>query len=124
MKTVTLSEPLSGIGGKKIAALNLREPRYADFMELDMPTVWVAVANGGGFQQESPSALRAWVERLVDCDPNLLVQLNLRDTLDLRDAVLGFFQEAMLIRQVKTPSTDSPASSSSSEDGTRGPSKI
>lgn len=69
--------------------------------------------------------MRAWIERLArDIDPNLLMGLDLRDTLALRDAVMNFFLEARALPTEKSESTSSPASSFSVEDGTRGPSKI
>jgi len=89
-KTIDLNEPLKDHRGviKKIV---LREPKYSDFIDLGMPTTWVSLSDGGGFSQETPSVLGAWIERLADIDPNFLGSLCLRDTLALRGAVLGFF---------------------------------
>jgi aspartate/methionine/tyrosine aminotransferase len=63
-------------------------------MDLGFPVTYVSVKDGGGFQQETPSVIKEWVERLADIDPNLLMSLNIRDTLALRDAVIDFFSEA------------------------------
>lgn len=89
-KTIELSEPLGSV-----ETIVLREPRYSDLVDLQLPLTRVELANGASFLQETPSVLGAWIERLSDIDPNLLPQLCLRDTLKLRDAVLTFFIEAV-----------------------------
>jgi hypothetical protein len=114
-KTIALSQPIKGPGGKSITAITLREPKYRDYMELDLPVIYVRLENGGGFQQETPSAMRVWVERLADCDPNLMEGLCLADTIALRDAVNDFFIEART-GSASTRSTNSPDTSSSNED--------
>ena len=126
-KTIDLVEPVKGPRGV-ISKITLRAPRYKDYMELDLPIIWVQVEQGG-FTQETPSAMRAWVERLSDCDPNLMEQLGLEDTLAIRDAVTDFFQSARANRAqklelAKTLSMPSPDSSSSTADKTFVPSKI
>jgi hypothetical protein len=122
-KTIELLEPIKGPGGKQISAITLREPKYRDYMELDLPVIYVRLENGGGFQQETPSAIRVWVERLADCDPNFMERLCLADTIALRDTVNDFFIEART-RSASTRSTGSPDTSSSSEDRTFEPSRI
>ena len=59
-KTIELTEPIG-----KIKEITLREPRYADLIVLDMPATWVELPGGGGFLQETPSVLGAWIERTV-----------------------------------------------------------
>jgi hypothetical protein len=93
-KTVQLSSPLAGPNGVKITSITLRDPNFGDFVDLGFPVTYVAVRGGGGFEQETPSVIRDWIERLYDGDPNFLAFLNLRDTLALRDAVVDFFREA------------------------------
>lgn len=93
-KTIQLSSPLAGPNGVKITEITLRDPNFGDFVDLGFPVTYVAVKDGGGFEQETPSIVRDWIERLYDGDPNFLAFLNLRDTLALRDAVVGFFREA------------------------------
>jgi hypothetical protein len=64
-KTVTLSAPIKWHRGV-IKQIVLREPKYRDFMDLGLPTTWVSLADGGGgFSQETPSVLGAWIERTV-----------------------------------------------------------
>jgi hypothetical protein len=122
-KTIALSQSIKGPGGKLIREIALREPKYRDYMELDLPVIYVRLENGGGFQQETPSAMRIWVERLADCDPNLMENLCLADTIALRDAVNDFFIEART-GSASTRSTNSPDTSSSNEDNHFEPSKI
>jgi Phage tail assembly chaperone proteins, E, or 41 or 14 len=91
MKTIELTEPIKSHRGE-IKEITLREPRYGDFVDLGTPTTWVSLPGGGGFSQETPSVLGAWIERLADIDPKFLPELCLQDTLELRSAVLGFFE--------------------------------
>ncbi len=123
MASIKLSSPIEGHRGQKIAEIELREPRYADFMELGSPVVWINMDGGGGFEQETVSITNAWIERLCDIDPNFLAKLNLADTLALRNAVMRFFREARETMEL-TQSIGSPGLSSSGSDGTSGPSKI
>jgi hypothetical protein len=124
-KTVELTEPIRSHRGviKKIV---LREPKYSDFIDLGMPTTWVSLADGGGFSQETPSVLGAWIERLADIDCNFLPQVCLRDTLALRGAVLGFFIEAVMPvpTAAADQSLDLDESSLSNASSTSGPSTI
>jgi hypothetical protein len=91
-RTIELSEPIRDHCGQ-IKTIVLREPRYSDFIDIGAPATWVSLGNGG-FSQETPAVLGQWIERLADIDPNLLPQLSLRDTLELRAAVFEFFYEA------------------------------
>jgi hypothetical protein len=63
-KTIELTEPIKDHRGM-IKKIVFREPRYSDFIDLGMPTTWVSLADGGGFSQETPSVLGAWIERTV-----------------------------------------------------------
>lgn len=123
-KRIELSAPIDGPNGVKIASITLRDPRFSDFTDLGMPVTYVAVKDGGGFEQETPSVIRDWIERLYDGDPNFLAFLNLRDTLALRDAVIDFFREAREPPAPKTASAPSPAPSSSASASTPSPSTI
>jgi hypothetical protein len=89
MKMIELSEPL-GV----IRTITLREPKYNDLIELDLPGAWVELPGGAGFFQVTPSVLAQWISRLSDIDTDFLGSLCLRDALALRSAVLGFFIEA------------------------------
>ena len=120
MKTIELTTPINGPRGE-IRSLNLRDPKYRDYMQIGLPVQWVSVSEGGGFEQETPALINEWVERICEIDPNLLQMLSLRDTLALRDAVLSFFREA---RMPPTISESLPGPSSSDSTPTFEPSKI
>jgi hypothetical protein len=121
-KTITLSMPIRWHRGL-ISAITLREPKYRDFMTLGLPSTWVAVSGGGGFEQENVQALAEWIECLADCDATALELLSLQDTLALRGAVRDFFTESMA-RTASMPSIDSSEDLSSSSASTLGPSTI
>ena len=110
-KVVKLTEPLD-IGGERIAQIALREPKFGDYLDIGMPVTYIVVKDGG-FEQETPGVIRDWIERLYDGDPNVLLKLNLRDTLALRDAVVDFFREARTPPESPNPSAPSPDTSSS-----------
>jgi hypothetical protein len=88
-KIFPLSSPIKWHRGP-ITEITLREPKYRDFMTLGLPSTWVNVVGGSGFEQENVQALAEWIERLADCDPNALELLSLQDTLALRGAVRDF----------------------------------
>ena len=50
-KTVNLSEPIKGPGGKQITAITLREPKYRDYMELDLPVIYVRLKTAAAFSK-------------------------------------------------------------------------
>jgi hypothetical protein len=119
-KRVELERPVKGHGGVEIRAITLRDPRYLDYMDIGLPSIWVSVESGG-FEQEATNSTREWIERLCDCDPNFLGQLSLADTLALRDAVMSFFREA---RKAPGQSMPSPDTSCSDSNGMSEPSRI
>ena len=94
MKQIKLEKPIDGQNGQKIETIALRPPRYGDYIDIGLPSTFVVLKDGGGFEQETPTVIRDWIERLWDGDPNFLYGLSLRDTLALRDAVIDFFREA------------------------------
>jgi hypothetical protein len=103
-KTIELSEPVKD-HRSMIKKIVLREPQFSDFITLGMPSVWVSLADGGGFS---------------------LASLCLRDTLALRGAVLGFFIEAVMPAQTADAdqSLASDESLPSNASSTLGPSTI
>ncbi|QGM97799.1 phage tail assembly protein [Methylocystis parvus] len=122
-RIVTLSEPIEIPGQATIRTIGLRVPRFADYMSIGMPFTWVEVGTGG-YQQETPELLQAWIERLADIDPNFLALLGLRDTLELKGAIADFFREALAPAPSPSSSGPLPASSSSASAGPTGPSRI
>lgn len=86
-KTVNLFEPIRDAAGATIEQITLRDPIYRDFVELAAPFTLVNVGAASSYIHETPSLVGAWLERLVDCDPALLLPLPLEDALALRDAL-------------------------------------
>ena len=93
MKRIELSEP-KRFGDVEVSEIVLRDPKGSDFFYLGFPVTWIALPNGGGFEQEDMEKIREWIERLYDGDPNVIDGLSLTDALALRDAVLNFFRVA------------------------------
>jgi hypothetical protein len=89
-KTIALTEAIRDNLGNAITEITLRRPAYADFFEIGFPVVWVQIGCGG-YEQETPAIVAAWIARLCDCAAETLEQLNLTDTLALRDAIVDLF---------------------------------
>jgi hypothetical protein len=100
--TVNLLEPIEGPGPNKdqvtvqISQIVLREPRFKDVMTLGEPAVYARSEAGMIYQAEKDDVIAAYIERLLvePKDPALLNQVGLADTLQLKEAVFGFFQTA------------------------------
>ena len=123
-KVIELSRSYDGPNGTKFNRVTMNEPTFRDYTDLGNPTMFVAVSGGGGFEQETPSVIRDWIERLYDGDSNFLYQLNLPDSLKLRDAVIDFFREARGLPVMETTSAPSDESSFSASVSTPQPSTI
>lgn len=97
--------------GKVFDKVILREPRWADFWSLGAPTEYRRDPDGGIMTITMDNIVLAYVERcLVSPGIDVLEQLNIGETLLVRDAVLGFFSRPA----GKTPSP-APGTNSSSE---------
>lgn len=93
--TVTLATPIEGHEGQ-IKTITLREPKYADVMALGEPSAYARSDGGMVFQAEKDGVVQGYIERLLvePQDPALLLQVSLKDALQLKDAVYNFFQTA------------------------------
>jgi len=123
-KVIELSQAYDGPNGTRFNRVTLNEPTFRDYTDLGNPTTFVAVAGGGGFEQETPSVIRDWIERLYDGDPNFLYQLKLADSLKLRDAVIDFFRVARGLPEMGMITAPSDESSSSGSDSIQQPSTL
>ena len=123
-KVIQLSQSYLNPDGSKFNKITLREPTFREYTDLGNPTTFVAVSGGGGFEQEATPVIVEYAERLCDCDANLLYQLNLTDSLKLRDAVIDFFREARGLPVMETTTAPSDESSSSASASTPQPSTI
>ena len=108
-KTIKLAEPIKGHDGD-IRAVVLREPRASDLFALGEPIVYAQTASGMFFTSEKEETIRAYLDRCIvePSDKLLLEQLSLRDGIQVKEALLGFFMDAR-----QGPSPDAATSSSS-----------
>lgn len=93
--TVKLATPIEAHEGQ-LTSVTLREPKYSDMMALGEPASYARSDSGLIYTADNDDVIRAYIERLLvePKDPALLMQLTLADTLQLRDAIFGFFQAA------------------------------
>lgn len=112
--TIKLSKLLTGHKGP-VAQLVFREPLFPDFCKLGEPEsiMW---QNGIAMVQVHTAVIGQYAEVLLsgDGDPALLDMVGLKDTLKIRDAILGFFRAA---GENETSTAALPTNSSSSSDG-------
>lgn len=93
--TITLTEPIEGHEGP-IKEVVLRQPKFNDVMTLGEPAAYAHSEAGLVFQAEKDGVIQGYITRLLvePKDPALLLQLGLADSLKLKEAVYGFFQDA------------------------------
>jgi len=93
--TVILNTPIEGHEGQ-VKHIVLRPPKYADIMMLGEPAAFARSDGGMVYQAEKENVIQGYIERLLiePKDPLLLIQLDLIDTLQLKDAVHDFFAAA------------------------------
>lgn len=116
-KVIILEKPIQA--HTLVRQIELREPKFRDVMELGDPFVWVPAGEHYRRVDDMPTVGR-YAERLLvegdkPGDPLILDQLGLRDTSKVREAIIGFFQDAA---SESAASTTSPETSSSTLDGT------
>lgn len=100
-KTIKLIAPIEGQGTEgnpsgQIHEIVLREPKFRDIMLLGEPAAFARSDGGMIYQAEKDDVIAAYIDRLLvePKDPALLNQLGVTDTMQLKDAVFGFFQIA------------------------------
>lgn len=105
----TLLKSIRGPGAT-IEAVVLRPPKYRDIMAYGDPTSLI-VMDGAMMPSEDMGVVQKYITTLVTdeagavIDPALLEQIDYRDALALKDAVLSFFREAALSVTSSTPPT-------------------
>lgn len=103
---IVLKEPIAGHGGQ-VTQIALRPPTYREVMSLGEPVARGYSRTGDViYTAENTDTIRAYAEALLKrpaagskephLDGVLLEQLSITDTLQLKDAVLGFFTAARL----------------------------
>lgn len=100
--TIQLIEPIEGPGPSKeiptvqITQVVLRSPKFPDIMSLGEPAAFARSEGGMVFQAEKDEVVGEYIRRLLvePKDPQLLNQLGLADSLQLKDAIFDFFKVA------------------------------
>ncbi|WP_375455715.1 hypothetical protein [uncultured Methylobacterium sp.] len=123
---VVLDKPLVGHG--VIRQLEFREPKWDEIMDIGDPYVWTPAPGDDRHVVATPipEAVKRYADRLIadgdkPGDPMLLPRLGIRDTFNVRDAIMAFFLG--VDPRVLAGSTPSPTSSSSIADGSPTPSE-
>jgi hypothetical protein len=89
----------------------MREPSFRDYVELGEPFMVGRADDGAPFVVENAEAISAYLRRcVVGVDPTLLNQTNARSARRLKNALLGFFDDAGPATEGQTTS---PTTSSS-----------
>jgi hypothetical protein len=89
---VDLSGPIQG-HGKSYNQVVVREPTARDFIELGQPEYVIFGPNNQATQHEDNGIIEQYLRRCIR-EPNadiVFAQINLRDAIALRTALLGFF---------------------------------
>ncbi len=94
-----LHKPIRAHGSRTIEIVRLRPPKYSDVMTFGDPAAMI-VFNGAILPHEDMGIVERYIGTLVQDDKGdvldalLLNQLDYRDALALKDAVLSFFKAA------------------------------
>ncbi|EAQ35757.1 hypothetical protein NB311A_05053 [Nitrobacter sp. Nb-311A] len=94
-----LHVPMRAHGGRTIDVVRLRPPKYRDIMSFGDPAAMI-VFNGAILPHEDMGIIEKYLNALLlddkgeVIDTGLLAQVDYRDALALKDAVLSFFKAA------------------------------
>lgn len=96
-----LIAPIQGIGDKTIDVVRLRQPKYKDIMTYGDPSSMILM-QGAYVPNEDMGIIVKYVETLATDEAgevimsSLLNQMDYRDAIALKDAVLDFFKAASI----------------------------
>lgn len=111
-KSITLVDPVP-YAGRNIESLTFRAPRMREYAQFGEPSVVTRTGDGGLVLVENTDAIFAYARALLPTDVvGALEYLTLRDSLAVKEAILGFFEAARA-----SGATPSPDSSPSTLDG-------
>lgn len=107
-KNVPLSDSVP-FAGRHVSELTFRAPKMREYAQFGEPSVVTRTGDGGFVLVENTDAIFAYARALVSADmTGVLEHLSLRDTLAVKDAILGFFEAARAAGE--TPPPDSSPS--------------
>jgi len=111
--TIKLLSPIEDQSGA-VKEVVLREPKWGDVSALGEPTSYARSESGLVYTADNDDVVTGYVTRLLvePRDPALLNQLSLADSMQLRDAIFGFFRGAR--RAISAASSASSSSTSES----------
>jgi hypothetical protein len=96
-KKIKLAKPVD-LGGKMMAEITLKEPSGGLYIKLGDPRVLVFNASGSGYWVEQNEVIKAYLEQLIESEIQLGADvvnlLSLEDTMELKEALFGFFSSA------------------------------
>ena len=96
-----LITPIQGGGDQPIDVIRLRQPKYRDVMAFGDPSSMILMA-GAMVPNDDMAIVTKYLETLATdgagevLNPGLLQQLDYRDAIALKDAVLDFFKAASI----------------------------
>jgi hypothetical protein len=94
--SVKLSKPVE-VFGKRIGAVELKEPTGGLYTKLGEPRTLIFSASGGGYWVENVDTISSYLDQLVVYDTGgliLMSLLNLEDAMAVKAAFLDFFGDA------------------------------
>ncbi len=81
------------VHGRAVSEIEVREPWGALLLVHGEPFQMVQGRGGASIQVDNLEAIAAYLHAVTEPGPELLVQLNVRDFIAARTALLGFFGE-------------------------------
>ncbi|MCG6204199.1 hypothetical protein LPW26_06100 [Rhodopseudomonas sp. HC1] len=105
-----LVKPIEAHGERKIELIRLRQPGYREIMSFGDPAAMIVLQNAM-LPHEDMGIIEKYIAALATddagnkIDPGLLGQVDYRDALALKDAVLDFFKPAALTSSSKPPTS-------------------
>lgn len=108
MTTVSLTTPVP-FAGRHVLELTFREPKMREYAQFGEPSVVTRTSDGGLVLIENSDVIFAYARALVAPDlVGAIDHLSLRDSLAVKEAILGFFTDARAAGE--TPPPDSSPS--------------
>jgi hypothetical protein len=96
MPNVTLSKPVE-IFGKRVSAVELKEPNAGLYVKLGDPRTLVFNASGSGYWVENAETIRAYLDQLIVHDAGgdtVMALITLEDGMAVKAALFDFFTGA------------------------------
>lgn len=115
--TIKLTKPIE-VFGKKLGAIELKEPSGGLYVRLGEPRTLVFNQSGSGYWVENASAIGAYLDQLIITEAGgeaVMPLLCLEDSMAMKEALFDFFTSAAANVNARraaarsTPSSSAPA---------------